>query len=186
MSVAENPNTKEELPGRGGRFEVMKLLEELEEYVEGSKQMMNKALFVDLDEFFARTNRIKASVPDEIKRATRITRDSQRILEDAKEEAGRVLDESRREGEQILQVARDEASGLVDEHEITRLATEKAAEIIARSEQQAEEIRRGALAYAREVLNNLESSVTAVLNSIHNGQRQLNPEPVPETEPSLR
>lgn len=177
MSVAENPNVKEELPGRGPRFEVLKLLEELEEYVEGSKQVMNKALFVDLDEFFARTNRIKAAVPDEIKRAARITRESQRIAEDAKEEARRILEEARAEVEQQLQGAREEGTRLVDEHEITRLATEKAAEILAHSERQAEEIRRGALAYAREVLGNLEGSVTAVLTSIQNGQRQLSPEP---------
>jgi vacuolar-type H+-ATPase subunit H len=183
MSVAENSPTKEEMPGRGPRFEVLKLLEELEEYVEGSKQVMNKALFVDLDEFFARTNRIKAAVPDEIKRATRITRDSQRIAEDAKEEARRILDDARTETEQALQRSREEAVRLVEEHEITRLATEKAVEIIAQSEQQAEEIRRGALAYAREVLANLEGSVTTVLTSIRNGQRQLNPEPVPEAVP---
>jgi len=182
MSVAENPNTKEELPGRGPRFEVMKLLEELEEYVESSKQVMNKALFVDLDEFFARTNRIKAAVPDEIKRAARITRDSQRIGDDAKEEARRVLEESRLEADQTLQSAREEAERLVEEHEITHLATEKALEIIAQSERQADEIRRGAIAYAREVLGNLEGSVTTVLTSIRNGQRQLHPEPEPEPE----
>jgi hypothetical protein len=182
MSVAETPNAREEIAGRGSRFEVLKLLEELEEYVEGSKQVMNKALFVDLDEFFARTNRIKAAVPDEIKRAARITRDSQRIAEGAKEEARRILDESRLEAEQALQTARGEALQLVEDHEITRLATAKAAEIIAQSERQAEEIRRGALAYAREVLNNLEGSVTSVLTSIHNGQRQLTADPSPEAE----
>jgi vacuolar-type H+-ATPase subunit H len=180
MSAVENANTREEMPGRGTRFEVLKLLEELEEYVEGSKQVMNKALFVDLDEFFARTNKIKASVPDEIKRATRISRDSQRIVEDAKEEARRVLEESRQEAEQIIAAARGEATRLVEEHEITRLATEKAAEILSQSERQSEEIRHGALAYAREVLNNLEGSVTTVLTSIHNGQRQLSVEPATE------
>jgi vacuolar-type H+-ATPase subunit H len=180
MSVAENPNAKEEMPGRGPRFEVLKLLEELEEYVESSKQVMNKALFLDLDEFFARTNRIRAVLPEEIKNATRITRDSQRIADDAKEEARRILEEARQESDQTLQTAREEADRLVEEHEITHLATEKAMEIIAQSERQAEEIRRGALAYAREVLGNLEGSVTTVLTSIRNGQRQLHPEPDPE------
>jgi vacuolar-type H+-ATPase subunit H len=182
MSALEDANTKEEMPGRGPRFEVLKLLEDLEEYVESSKQVMNKALFVDLDEFFARTNKIKAAVPDEIKRATRITRESQRIVEDAKEEARRLLDEARREAEQTRQAGRVEAAGMVEEHMITRLATEKAAEIISQSEQRAEEIRRGGLAYAREVLGNLESSVTTVLTAIQNGQRQLTPEPEPVLE----
>jgi cell division septum initiation protein DivIVA len=179
MPVVENANLKEEMPGRGHRFQALKLLEELEEYVESSKQVMNKALFVDLDEFFARTNRIKAAVPDEIKRAARITRESQRIGEDAKEEARRILDEARREAEVALREAREEAARQVDEHEITRLATEKGAEIIAQCERQADEIRRGALAYAREVLNNLEGSVTTVLHSIQNGQRQLTVDPEP-------
>jgi vacuolar-type H+-ATPase subunit H len=180
MSVAENPNAKEELPGRGPRFELVKLLDELEEYVESSKQVMNKALFLDLDEFFARTNRIRAVLPEEIKSAARITRDSQRIADDAKEQAQRIVEEARQEAEATLQHAREESERLVEEHEISQLATEKAMEIIAHSERQAEEIRRGALAYAREVLGNLEGSVTTVLTSIRNGQRQLHPEGEPD------
>jgi cell division septum initiation protein DivIVA len=176
MSLVENAPGKEEPGGRGPKMDVLKLLDELEEHVEGSKQVMNKAIWVDLDEFFARTNKIRASLPEEIKRATRIAKEGQRILDDVKEEARRLLEESRAEADRTVATARAEAERLVESSEIKRVATERAAEIIAVAEQRADEIRRGARSYAQEVLGNLESSVNKVLASIHKGQEQLQSE----------
>lgn len=176
MSLVDDAKAREEPGGRPPKIDILKLLDELEEHVEGSKQVMNKALWVDLDEFFARTNKIRASLPEEMKRANRISRESQRILEDAREEARRLLEEARAEAERTVTAARAEAERLVEQGEIRRLATEKAAEIIAAAEQRAEEIRKGAHGYAREVLGNLEVSVNKILASIRKGQEQLQPE----------
>ena len=176
MSMVEDAQTREDPGGRVGKIDVMKLLDELEEHVEGSKQVMNKALWVDLDEFFARTNKIRASLPEEIKRATRIAKEGNRILEDAKEEARRLIEEARAEAERTVGTARAEAERLVETSEIQRLAKEKAAEILSSAEQRADEMRTGARSYAQEVLGNLEGSVNRILASIHTGQEQLGAE----------
>lgn len=176
MSLVDDAKAREEPGGRAGRIDVMKLLDELEEHVEASKQVMNKALWVDLDEFFARTNKIRASLPEEMKRASRISKEGQRILEDARDEARRYLEEARAEAERTVAAARAEAERLIDQGEVRRLATEKAAEIIAAAESRAEEVRTGARTYAREVLGNLEGSVNKILASIQKGQEQLQPE----------
>ena len=69
----------------GPRVDVERLVDDLETRVEASRQIMNHAIWVDLDEFFDLTRRIKANLPDEIKRATRVSREGNRILEDARE-----------------------------------------------------------------------------------------------------
>src|SRR4051794_36448673 len=69
----------------GPRVDLERLVDELETRVEASRQIMNHAVWVDLDDFFELTRRIKANLPDEIKRATRVSRDGNRILEDARE-----------------------------------------------------------------------------------------------------
>jgi vacuolar-type H+-ATPase subunit H len=176
MSLVENVTGKEEPAARGPKVDILKLLDELEDHVDGSRHVMNKAIWVDLEEFFARTNKIRASLPDEIKRASRIVKEGQRMLDDAKEEARRMLEESRAEAERTVTAARTEAERLVETSEIKRVATERAAEIIAVAEQRADEIRRGARSYAQEVLGNLDSSVNKVLASIHKGQEQLQSE----------
>jgi len=181
MAVVENAGTREDSAGRASKIDIMQLLDELEEHVESSKQVMNKAIWVDLDEFFARTNKIRASLPDEIRRATRIAREGQRILEDAKEESRRLLEEARAEAEKTITAARAEAERLVAASEVQRIATEKAAEIIHAAEQRSEELRSGARGYALEVLSNLEGSVNKILASIHKGQEQLGAELTPAT-----
>lgn len=175
MSVMD-AKAREEPGGRAPSIDILKLLDDLEEHVEASKQVMNKALWVDLDEFFARTNKIRASLPEEMKRATRISKEGQRILDDAREESTRLLEDARAEAERTVSVARAEAERLIEGGEIRRLATEKAAEIIAVAEQRADEVRTGARGYAREVLGNLEGQVHKILASIQKGQEQLQPD----------
>src|ERR1051326_3666889 len=102
----------------GPRVDLERLVDELETCVENSKQIMNHAVWLDLDEFFEITRRIKASLPDEIKRATRVSREGNRILDDAREEAKRMLEEARAESERLVRTARAEAEQLVDTGEI--------------------------------------------------------------------
>ena len=166
---AEWPAGREE----GPRVDLERLIDDLETRVESSKQILNHAIWVDLDEFFELTRRLKANLPDEIKRATRVSREGNRIVEDAREEARRMLDEARSEAERLLRTARAEAEHQIETGEIQRVATERATQIVAQADQRAEEVRRGANAYAREVLNNLEATATRVLEAIGVGKQQL-------------
>jgi len=163
----------EEALEAGPRVDLERLVDELEARVEASKQIMNHSVWLDLDEFFELTRRIKASLPDEIKRATRVSRDGNRILDDAREEARRMLDEARTESDRLVRTARAEAERLIEAGEIQRLATERATQIVAQAEQRAEQVHQGANAYAREILTNLETTVHRVLEAVEAGKQQL-------------
>jgi cell division septum initiation protein DivIVA len=157
----------------GPRVDLERLVDELEARVEGSRQILNHAVWVDLDEFFELTRRIKANLPDEIKRATRVAREGNRIVEDAREEAHRMLDEARAEADRLVRAARAEAEQMIETGEIQRLATERATQLVAHAEERAESIRLGANAYAREVLANLGATVHRILETVEDGKQQL-------------
>lgn len=174
--MVERSERAPEWPGmleEGPRVDLERLIDDLEARVESSKQVMNHAVWVDLDEFFDLTRRIKSNLPDEIRRAARVSREGTRIVEDARDEAQRMLEESRAEAERLLRTARAEAEQMIETGEIQRLATERATQIVAHAEQRAEEIRRGANAYAREVLGHLEAAAQRVLSAVDEGKQQL-------------
>jgi hypothetical protein len=69
---SERPGDWTEALDAGPRVDLERLVDDLEARVEGSRQVLNHAVWVDLDEFFELTRRIKANLPDEIKRAARV------------------------------------------------------------------------------------------------------------------
>lgn len=158
---------------RDSEVDILKLLDRLEEQVEQATHLFNKALFIDLDEFFVLTNKIRASLPDEVKRASRLANDGDRIVASAREEAARVLEQARAEAAGIIEEARAQAAVLMDSSEIKRLATAQAREIISAAETTAREVRRGADEYSREVLVNLENYTARIMGTIQRGREKL-------------
>jgi vacuolar-type H+-ATPase subunit H len=132
-----------------------------------------KAWGIDLEEFYILTNKIKASLPDDVRKATRLTKDSHRIVEEAKLEAEQILERSRKEAERTVSEARSEAERLKDNHEISRMATAQAKELLAQAEEGAKEMRRGADEYALDVLTRLESEVATMMRTIQKGREKL-------------
>lgn len=148
------------------------LIQRLEELVEKSRQLFNNA-FVNVDEFYTLTNKIRASLPEDVKAAARITRDADHIVNDAKEQSAQLTDQAKAEAVKIVEQARTEAARMVEASEIHRLATAQAKEIIASAEKEAKTVRAGADEYAREVLSDLEGFVAKVLNTITHGRDKL-------------
>jgi cell division septum initiation protein DivIVA len=157
----------------GPRVDLERLIDDLESRVESSKQILNHAVWVDLDDFFDLTRRIKANLPDEIRRAARVSREGTRIVEDARDQARRMLEEARAEAERLVRTARAEAEQMIETGEIQRLATERATQLVSQAEQRAGEVRRGANAYARQVLGHLEAAAQRVLAAVEEGKQQL-------------
>ena len=158
---------------RSSEADILKMLDKLEELVEGSVHLFNKAWFVDIEEFFVLTNRIRASLPDEVKRASRVATDSDKIVGDARQEATQVMEQAQEQAERMTTAAREEVARLVDASEIDRLATSHSREIVAASEQTARDIRSGADEYAREVLTSLENFTAKIVGTIQRGREKL-------------
>lgn len=160
--------------GRGDSG-IVEMIDELDELLENDWKVpwLNRALWVDVDEFFALTHRIRMALPQEIRRAERFVKDSDRLLAEAETHRQRILQEARKEGERLIAEARQKEAQLTDQNEITRAATARAREIMQEAEQHALEIKKGADDYAREVLENLDEYIARVIGSIRKGREKL-------------
>jgi len=98
------------------------------------------------------------AVPEEVRAAKRINSEGERIIEKAQEEA-----------ERIVARAQEQAAFLIDERGLTQQAEAESRRIIADSEADAEDVRRGADEYAVNVLVGLEGDVVKTLQSIKRG-----------------
>lgn len=156
-------------------IEILQLLKQLEELVEHTRYiaLLRLTYGLDHDEFFVLVNRIRASLPEDVKRASNVTRERARILETAREEANHIIEESRAEAGRILEEARLQAQRLVDQSEIVLMAKEQARQIAASAQEDARQIRRGADEYARDVLNNLEAVLAKAIGTIQRGKEKL-------------
>lgn len=156
-------------------IEILQLLKQLEELVENTRYiaLLKLTYGLDHDEFFVLVNRIRASLPEDVKRASNLTRERNRILDTAREEANHIIEESRAEAGRILEEARLQAQRLVDQSEIVLMAKEQARQIVASAQEDARQIRRGADEYARDVLNNLEAVLAKAIGTIQRGKEKL-------------
>ena len=119
--------------------EVIKLLEELEDLIEGSKAMpFSSKVGVDKDEVYDIIADIRGALPNDIKQSKLIVQERNKILEDAKRD------------------------------EITRQAYQQSAEIIEAAKKQAKEMRIGAMEYADEVLSQSENRLREMIESFRN------------------
>jgi len=153
--------------------DILKLLDELEELAENAHSFFGKAWGLDLEEFHMLANKIRASLPDEVRRASRVANDSDKIVSAAKEEAQMIVEQAREEAEKIREEARQMAAKLVETSEISQMAKSQSRAIVSDAETAARDIRRGADEYAREVLAAMESHIGAVLGTLRKGREKL-------------
>jgi len=152
---------------RGFAMDVNKLLDELEELVEhgqgnavGRIRWFRKAFFLDVDDVLDITHQIRVCLPQQIQRADQITREKERILAEAHEQADRMVTEAAEQAEMTIRKAQEEARILVSNHEITRQATQEGQRIMDQAAKDGEAIREGAREFARQLLENLAQAIT--------------------------
>jgi cell division septum initiation protein DivIVA len=145
----------------------LELIHRLEDLVDRETKwhFLRRAWGVDEDRFFTLLNKLRASLPEDIERASSIAKDSDRILAEAHQQASGVLAE-----------AQEQAALLVANDEISRQAAKQAEEILRQAREEADEVRRQVDDYAKRVLRNLESYTSKLLTTIERGRQRLESE----------
>ena len=149
--------------------------------VRGGTTMGRHRLLLDIEEFEAQVEHVVALLPKEIRRARRISREEQRIIQDAKDEARRLLEEARAEADQIVTSAREEADRLVDSSAIRQRAVEQSEATIAQAEATARQVREKSYAYAQQVVSNIVESMKRLTDTVEQDRAQLERMP-PDSE----
>ncbi len=155
-------------------MKVLELLDLLEEEIEsgGSLPLTGKKL-LDPDKLLDIIDELREALPGEIRQAEILKQERERILEDAQKDAATLVAETQ---------AR--MTRMVNEHEITQQAYQQSQEIINTSESNAQEIRSGAIAYADDILSELQSYmnqyqtvIADYIQLIESNRQQLKQEP---------
>jgi cell division septum initiation protein DivIVA len=157
-------------------LDTLKIVDRLESLVEDSRRFLGFFRFDD-EEFYMLVSKLRASLPEDVRRAGKITQNSERIVEAAQSEAEQAVESGRAEAAQLVQEARARAQALVEQSEIVQIATAQAREtvqiataqareIVGQAEAEAREIRTGADDYACDVLATLEGQVGEVLSQV--------------------
>lgn len=181
-------------------MDILRMLEELNELaVERPRTVMGLTVGLDKDEIGMHIAKIRATLPQELKQAVAKVKESERIVDTAKEDAGAVINSARKEAERLIHEAQKEAERileqarlhqdrLVAESEILKLAKSQGEEIRNSAERESVIMRRGAEKYAYDVLVQLESVVGKVVTTIDKGKQDLEraPEPVPAQRERVR
>ena len=142
-------------------MDILHLVDRLEEIFRKSRHIGNTRL-VDERRVWPLFDRMRISIPDEVRRAERVTRERERTAAQAHEEA-----------ERIIALARNQAVQIVAEHAISESAREQADAIRSLAEEEAERVREGADGYAFDILCNLEQELKRTLTVVENGIRSL-------------
>ena len=144
-------------------MDVVELLAELEEVIEkGIEFPIIKRTILDKEKLLDIINDISLSIPEEIREAKAINEDRERILADA-----------HRQAEAKIKETEHKVVSLIDEHEITRKANEKANEIIEKAQKEAKEIRLSSLKYADDLLARVERDVKEINDRIVTSRNEL-------------
>lgn len=142
-------------------FELIALLEEELENSPNVAFSGNKKR-VDLERIDEIIAEMRQSLPEEIRQAELIRKEKQAILDDARTQSEVMIRDAERRSREMLQ-----------ENEITRIATQKGEEYIVNAQKTAREIKLGANAYAEDVLNDLEKYMGEYINAIRRNRESL-------------
>lgn len=144
-------------------MDVLKLIDEVEDIVEGGSSLpFSSRVMIDKDELLDIIKEIRIKLPDEIKQAAWIKEERQRILADAQSDADTLLSEAEYRLEEML-----------EEEGISKMANQRAEEIINRAQINAKEIRLGAMEYADSLLLDAQESLKEVIGLLNENRKEL-------------
>jgi vacuolar-type H+-ATPase subunit H len=140
---------------------LMLLLDHLEELISSSFQFAGKVM-VDREELEELIKKIHVALPEDVKQAEWVSREKERYLEQAQEEAKKIIRE-----------AENYAGRLVQDDQITMRAEDEAKKIVDEAKLTAQEMETEAREYANQILERLDNSLDRTLKIVRQGREEL-------------
>lgn len=150
---------------------IEELLEQFDEALDSGMKMPGKRVMVNAEELRAVIDDIRLNIPSEIKQARGIVADRADIITNAK-----------READSIIKGAEERAKAMVAQEEITKLAQEKAGEIISNAQAKSREMRKAAQDFVDDIMRRTDEGLTANLGEIRKTRAALKSQ-IPHSAP---
>lgn len=137
--------------------QITQLLDSLEDILEeGKATFLSSKVSIDRDEMLDCIRDIRLKLPTELQQSVWIV-----------EERNKILAEAQNEGQLILQEAQDTLQKMIDQHEITKYAEDRAQYILDIARKDARSVQLGAIEYADETVKQVEQRLKGTLDIIH-------------------
>ena len=149
---------------------IEQVIGDIEEYIDGCKMQAfsNTKIIVDRPQIEEFLDELRQYTPEEVKKYQRMLSNRDKIMADAKKKAN-----------EIEEKAVAYANHMVEEHQITKMAYDKANEIleaakeqanklVADANEQANQIRQGSQEYSSQMLENLHSVLAGTIDDYQN------------------
>ena len=153
---------------------IEELLEQLDEALDSGVKIPGKRTVVSVENLRAVIDDIRLNIPSEIKQARGIVADRADIIANAK-----------READGIIRSAEERANAMVSEEEVTKLARERATEIIANAQAKSRGMRKAAQEFVDDLMRRADEGITANLAEIRKTRASLKsqaPAPAPKND----
>ena len=154
---------------------------------EANRIPLTDKIIVEESDLSAIRDDLKEAIPKEVKRASEVLTESQKIMSSAKEEAAATVEKANLEAEHIITAAKEEADRLVRQEEIVRQAEMLSKDIKTSAQRYEDEVKQGAdqyadqvktdsLQYADDMLGYLGNSLQSALRAIEDNRNSVNEE----------
>ena len=143
---------------------VSSLLDELDEMIDSAWNMPlsgGKAL-VDAERVREIVDKIRSSLPQEIRQAKAIVSDRSQIIADAK-----------REAETVVRVAEERARVMVNQDEIVKQAQQKANDLLTQTQIKTREMRKAANEYVDDLMRRTDEALAANLAELRKTRQNI-------------
>ena len=131
------------------------LIERLEEILTKSPRLAGRSLIM-VDEAFELLEKIRIALPAEIQEAEKIIRMKEEIIQQAREEADKLITRSTTEAKRVL-----------SEHHLTKLAEEECKALKAEAYSYARQVEKELSLYVQDILGKLEENLIQALKVVH-------------------
>jgi vacuolar-type H+-ATPase subunit H len=143
--------------------DLYELIDRLEVSIDQARGVpFTDSCIVDREELLLLIGMIRENLPSEIKQAKWLLDQNRQIISEARKEA-----------ESIMRDAEIRMNAMIDEHEITRLAKQHAAQTIENANISAGQIRKKSLDYVKKKITDLEDQLTEMLVLLQKNKKEL-------------
>jgi len=145
-------------------MKVEECLNELEEILEESWNLplFKGKVFVDVERLRENFDKIRNSMPEEIRQAKAIVSDRSQIISDAKTEA-----------DTIIKVAQEKARSIVSQDELVKKAEATAENILQEAKNQSREMKKAANEYVEDLMKRTDDTLMNSITELRQARKDL-------------
>ena len=145
-------------------MDIMEIIDMMEETIDKASAVpLTGKVMIDKEELIDYIQEIRLLYPDELKEAKWV-----------KEERQRILSESESRAEAIRRSAEETQMQLIDEHEITKCAYDKANELVNSATAKAMDIKTDTDQYVDDILNDVEHRLDLLIRKVREDRGYFN------------